>query len=41
MNVEYADPDPYGLEIEMMDSLRPGDVVVHSTDLFGQQHALG
>jgi regulator of RNase E activity RraA len=24
--------DPYGLEIEAMDSLRPGDVVVHSTD---------
>jgi 4-hydroxy-4-methyl-2-oxoglutarate aldolase len=24
--------DPYGLEIEAMDSLKPGDVVVHSTD---------
>jgi 4-hydroxy-4-methyl-2-oxoglutarate aldolase len=24
--------DPYGLEIEAMDSLRPGDVAVHSTD---------
>ena len=24
--------DPYGLEIEVMDSLKPGDVVVHSTD---------
>jgi 4-hydroxy-4-methyl-2-oxoglutarate aldolase len=27
--------DPYGLEIEVMDSLRPGDVVVHSTDYAG------
>jgi 4-hydroxy-4-methyl-2-oxoglutarate aldolase len=24
--------DPYGLEIDAMDSLKPGDVVVHSTD---------
>jgi 4-hydroxy-4-methyl-2-oxoglutarate aldolase len=24
--------DPYGLEIDAMDSLRPGDVAVHSTD---------
>ena len=27
--------DPYGLEIEAMDSLRAGDVVVHSTDYNG------
>lgn len=27
--------DPYGLEIDAMDSLRPGDVVVHSTDYEG------
>lgn len=27
--------DPYGLEIEAMDSLKPGDVVVHSTDYAG------
>lgn len=27
--------DPYGLEIEAMDSLGPGDVVVHSTDAAG------
>ena len=27
--------DPYGLEIEAMDSLGPGDVVVHSTDYAG------
>jgi regulator of RNase E activity RraA len=29
------DDDPYGLEIEAMDSLKPGDVVVHSTDYSG------
>lgn len=29
------DENPYGLEIEAMDSLRPGDVVVHSTDYNG------
>ena len=27
--------DPYGLEIEAMDSLKAGDVVVHSTDING------
>ncbi len=27
--------DPYGLELEAMDSLKPGDVVVHSTDYGG------
>lgn len=27
--------DPYGLEIDLMDSLKPGDVVVHSTDFSG------
>jgi regulator of RNase E activity RraA len=27
--------DPYGLEIEAMDSLKAGDVVVHSTDYNG------
>ncbi len=27
--------DPYGLEIEAIDSLRPGDVAVHSTDYAG------
>ncbi len=29
---ERREHDPYALEIEAMDSLRPGDVVVHSTD---------
>src|SRR5690242_4481793 len=33
METDYVvEEDPYGLEIEAMDSLRPGDVVVHSTD---------
>ncbi len=27
-----VEEDPYGLEIEAMDSLKPGDVMVHSTD---------
>ena len=32
--VDYVDEeDPYGLEIEAMDSLNEGDVVVHSTDI--------
>jgi 4-hydroxy-4-methyl-2-oxoglutarate aldolase len=36
MDTDYVDEDdPYGLEIEAMDSLRPGDVVVHSTDSGG------
>ena len=33
---DYVDEaDPYGLEIDAVDSLRPGDVVVHSTDFAG------
>lgn len=33
MDTDYiVEEDPYGLEIEGMDSLKPGDVVVHSTD---------
>jgi len=36
MDTDYiVEEDPYGLEIEAMDSLRPGDVVVHSTDYGG------
>jgi regulator of RNase E activity RraA len=36
MAVEYIDTDdPYGLEIEAIDALHPGDVVVHSTDYAG------
>lgn len=30
-----VEDDPYGLEIEAMDSLKAGDVVVHSTDYKG------
>jgi 4-hydroxy-4-methyl-2-oxoglutarate aldolase len=36
METDYVDDnDPYGLEIDAMDSLKPGDVVVHSTDCGG------
>ena len=36
METDYVvQEDPYGLEIDFMDSLRPGDVVVHSTDHAG------
>lgn len=36
MDVDYiVEDDPYGLEIDLVDSLRPGDVIVHSTDTSG------
>ncbi len=36
MNMEYiVEGDPYGQEIDFMDSLESGDVVVHSTDYAG------
>jgi len=36
MEVDYVDEeDPYGLEIAVIDSLKPGDVIVHSTDHAG------
>ena len=36
MEVDYVvEEDPYGLEIELVDSLKPGDVAVHSTDYSG------
>lgn len=35
MDTDHIAEDPYGLEIEAMDSLRQGDVVVHSTDYGG------
>ena len=39
METDYVvQEDPYGLEIEAMDSLRPGDVAVHSTD-YGRTNA--
>jgi len=34
--MEYiVETDPYGMEIDAVDSLKPGDVVVHSTDYAG------
>jgi len=35
METDHVAEDPYGLEIEVIDSLKPGDVVVHSTDSSG------
>src|SRR4051794_23739963 len=36
METDYVqEGNPYGVEIELMDSLGPGDVVVHSTDYGG------
>jgi regulator of RNase E activity RraA len=36
METDYVDEaDPYGLEIEMIDSIRPGDAILHSTDFAG------
>ena len=36
METDYVvTDDPYGLELDAMDSLKPGDVVVHSTDYAG------
>lgn len=33
METDYVvEEDPYGLEIDAMDSLRPGDVAIHSSD---------
>jgi 4-hydroxy-4-methyl-2-oxoglutarate aldolase len=32
MDTDYIAANPYGLEIEAMDSLKAGDVAVHSTD---------
>ena len=42
METDYiVEEDPYGLEIEAVDSLRPGDVVVHSTDRGGKSAPWG
>jgi 4-hydroxy-4-methyl-2-oxoglutarate aldolase len=42
METDYVvEDDPYGLEIEAIDSLRPGDVVVHSTDRGGKSAPWG
>jgi regulator of RNase E activity RraA len=42
MEADYVvEEDPYGLEIDAMDSLRQGDVVVHSTDYAGSNAPWG
>jgi len=42
MEMDYVvDEDPYGLEIEAVDSLRGGDVVIHSTDHAGRNAPWG
>ncbi len=41
MEVDYVGDDPYGLEIEAMDTLHAGDVVVHSTDASGSNAPWG
>jgi regulator of RNase E activity RraA len=42
MDTDYVvEDDPYGLEIDAMDSLSPGDVVVHSTDHGGNNAPWG
>ncbi|MCI0537267.1 MAG: RraA family protein [Verrucomicrobiales bacterium] len=36
MDADYVEEkDPYGMEITVMDALKPGDVAVHSTDAAG------
>lgn len=35
METDHLDDDPYSMEIAAVDSLKPGDVVVHSTDHSG------
>jgi len=42
METDYVhESDPYGGEIAIMDSLRPGDVIVHSTDYSGSNAPWG
>jgi 4-hydroxy-4-methyl-2-oxoglutarate aldolase len=42
MEIDYVvEDDPYGLEIEAVDALRPGDVIVHSTDHAGSNAPWG
>ena len=38
---DIVEDDPYGLEIDAIDSLQPGDVVVHSTDYSGRNAPWG
>lgn len=41
MEVDYVDEAPYALEIEVVDSLKSGDVAVHSTDYAGSNAPWG
>jgi 4-hydroxy-4-methyl-2-oxoglutarate aldolase len=42
METDYVvEEDPYGAEIDAVDSLQPGDVVVHSTDFAGSNAPWG
>src|SRR5438876_7886815 len=41
MEVDHVDEDPYALEIEVIDSLKPGDVAIHSTDYAGSNAPWG
>lgn len=41
MEMDHVDEEPYELEIAVIDSLKPGDVVVHSTDHSGSNAPWG
>jgi regulator of RNase E activity RraA len=42
MDTDYViESDPYGLELEAMDSLKPGDAVIHSSDFSGSNAPWG
>ncbi len=41
METDYIDDDPYGRELELIDSLQPGDAVIHSTDYAGKNAPWG
>ncbi len=41
METDHIADDPYGLEIEVMDSLKKGDVAIHSTDHGGSNAPWG
>ena len=41
METDHISDHPYGVEIEMMDSLKKGDVVIHSTDHSGSNAPWG
>jgi 4-hydroxy-4-methyl-2-oxoglutarate aldolase len=42
MDTDYVvEADPYGLELEAMDSLKPGDAIIHSSDFSGRNAPWG